>query len=81
MQRDFIFPYLLDLLFESFVDTLDSLTYEQIAFEFWDLEHSTGKNQLPDKDIFNQNTGIVLLKKLGKTMKMYFRGIAIDVAP
>lgn len=44
MQRDFIFPYLLDLLFESFVDTLDSLTYEQIAFEFWDLEHSSAKN-------------------------------------
>ena len=70
-EREQIFPYLLDLLFESLISTLSSLTYEQIVFEYWDFKMTN--NREPGYDLFGHDEGESLLRKLCKYLRMYFR--------
>ena len=79
IQRDKIFPFMLDLLFENLVKVIDSITYEDVVFEFWDLELTLGVP--PDPNIFNQKEGQFLIKSLAAYIKLYFRGISTEAAP
>ena len=42
VERDQIFPYLLDLLFESVIAVTQELTYEEVYFEYWDFNMAQG---------------------------------------
>lgn len=70
---------MLDLLFDNLVKVIDSITYEDVVFEFWDLELTLGVP--PDPNIFNQKEGQFLIKSLAAYIKLYFRGISTEAAP
>ena len=51
---------MLDLLFENLVKAMDTITYEDIVFHYWDIDLCVGVE--PDPNIFNQKEGQFLLK-------------------
>ena len=71
-----IFPYLLDLLFESLVNTIQDLTYDQIKFEYWDYKMTQGVE--PYFDLFGPIEGESYLKKLCKYIRQYYRCHSAD---
>lgn len=77
IERDQIFPYLLDLLFEDLLDTIEELSYEEIRYEYWDYEMTHG--QEPIYDLYGPIEGDSYLKKLAKYIKMYFRQLNTNV--
>ena len=77
VQREQIFPYLLDLLFENLINTLQDLTYEEIIFDYWDYKMDIQQKE-PIQELFGPSDGESYLKKVCKYIKMYFRSQAAD---
>ena len=76
VERDQIFPYLLDLLFESVIAVTQELTYEEVYFEYWDFNMAQGAE--PMYELFGPVEGESYLKQICKYIKMYFRSHSAD---
>ena len=76
LERDQIFPYLLDLLFESVIAVTQELTYEEVYFEYWDFNMAQGVE--PMYELFGPVEGESYLKQICKYIKMYFRSHSAD---
>ena len=64
VERDQIFPYLLDLLFESVIAVTQELTYEEVYFEYWDFNMAQGAE--PMYELFGPVEGESYLKQICK---------------
>lgn len=72
MQKDIelIIPYLLDLLFDKLLKTMQGLTFNQIKLEYWDYTlYEAG----PPSDLFDQKGINTIIQQLTNYMQLYFR--------
>lgn len=78
MQKDIelIVPYLLDLLFDKLLKTMQGLTFNQIKLEYWDY---TLLEAGPPADLFDQKGINSIIQQLTNYMQLYFRSQFMDV--